>query len=141
MYYEDYKRQKYLVSRNTKLYRFFTSIHCEQRKMCATNKQFYIGASSLFSAIDTSLLDRFNSRTLSSRLNPISYITHLPQPNDQFLHQFLVRLHSFLILPTLPRRHSVLPITTNVHGGRLFEHFLLVRTTTRAKNSIQRAIE
>ena len=86
MYYEDYKRQKYLVSRNTKLYRFFTSIHCEQRKMCATNKQFYIGASSLFSAIDTSLLDRFNSRTLSSRLNPISYITHLPQTNDQFLH-------------------------------------------------------
>lgn len=95
--------------------------------MCATNKQFYIGASSLFSAIDTSLLDRFNSRTLSSRLNPISYITHLPKTNDQFLHQFLVRFHSFLILPTLPRRHSVLPITTNVHGGRLFEHFLLVK--------------
>ena len=79
LYYEDYKRQEYLVSRDTELYRFFTSIHCEQRKMCATNKQFYIGASSLFSAIDTSLLDRFNSRILSSRLNPISYITHLLQ--------------------------------------------------------------
>ena len=52
---------------------------CQFEKLCATNNPFYIGANSLFSAIDTSLLDRFNSRILSSRLNPISYITHLLQ--------------------------------------------------------------
>lgn len=96
-----------------------------------TNKSFYIGANSRFSAIDTSLLDRFNSRMLSSRLNPISYITRLSDPNDQFLHQLLVRLHSLLVLATLPLVRSIRTIATNAHGGGFFEYFLFVTIAVR----------